>query len=38
MVYDNIGTNARMTEIQAYSGLYQIDKLNKFINLRQKMC
>ena len=35
-LHDNIGTNARMTEIQAYSGLYQIDKLNKFINLRQK--
>ncbi len=35
-LHDNIGTNARMTEMQAYSGLYQIDKLNKFINSRQR--
>lgn len=35
-LHDNIGTNARITEIQSYSGLYQINKLNKFIYQRQK--
>ena len=35
-LHDSIGTNARMTEIQAYAGLYQLRNLNKFIYLRKK--
>ncbi len=35
-LHDSIGTNARMTEIQAYAGIYQLRNLNKFIHLRKK--
>ena len=35
-LHDSIGTNARMTEIQAYAGIYQLRNLNKFIHLRRK--
>ena len=35
-LHDSIGTNARMTEIQAYAGIYQLRNLYKFIHLRKK--
>ena len=33
-VHDYIGTNARMTELQAAAGIYQLNQLNNFIDKR----
>lgn len=35
-LHDDIGTNARLTEVQSYAGFHQIKQLNKFIYHRQQ--
>jgi len=35
-LHDHIGTNARMTEIQAFAGLCQLDQLDTFIEMRSE--
>ncbi len=35
-LHDSIGTNARLTEIQSYAGLYQLKKLNQIVHQRQQ--
>ncbi len=37
-VHDAIGSNYRMTELQAAIGIIQLSKLDKWISLRQKKC
>ena len=37
-IHTHLGTNARMTEIQAAIGLSQFDKLKHFVEKRKKIC
>ena len=37
LIHENIGTNARMTEVQAFFGLHQLNNLSNLIETRNKI-